>query len=302
MVKNGWRERVNSMTGSWIDAHCHLADQRLAADIEQVIEHSRHQGVTSWVQGGVGPRDWERQQKLRKRFGKSVLPSFGLHPWWVTNHSEAEIDSALHQLHQLLPSRSSHAVAIGEIGLDLHPKRLRHPNAFTKQLRAFEAELRLAKQVRLPVIIHSVRSDHHILDALTRLGPFPNGGLIHSFSGTVSHGLAFIERGFHLSLSGAQLSSAKRLRSYAELPIDQIVIETDAPDQLPRGWGGGLNEPANLLRIANAWANTWQTTGAMLLDNGRIILEALFALPTIHSPITPNPVSSPDPASHDRKA
>src|SRR4051812_17646739 len=105
MVPDDW-------TRNWIDAHCHLADPRLKLD--PVLERSRTAGVTGWIQGGVGPKDWETQLELQKKLGPTFLTSFGLHPWWVIGATDADVDEALNILSQKLPQ----AQALGELGLD----------------------------------------------------------------------------------------------------------------------------------------------------------------------------------------
>ncbi len=227
-----------------------------------------------WIQGGVGPADWQRQLELRARHGDSVLLTFGLHPWWVASHSDTEVANAL----AALPAALKDAVALGELGLDFHPQRAPSVEQRQRQTEAFSAQLAIAKPEGRPIVLHVVRAHLETLNILTE-ADHRQGGLVHSFSGTVEQGRAYIARGFLLSLSGGGLTSQKRRRLYAALPRDRIVIETDAPDQLPRDWIGEINEPSHLPAIADAWAAAWDCTGCDLLNNGRRRLEECFGLP-----------------------
>src|SRR5262245_16221301 len=100
----------------WIDGHCHLADPRYRETLDEVLKTSLQAGVEAWVQGGVSPEDWDRQLLLKNDLGGDrVATSFGLHPWWVTRATEAELLQGL----TLLEKRLSEASAAGELGIDL---------------------------------------------------------------------------------------------------------------------------------------------------------------------------------------
>ncbi len=235
-----------------------------------MLERSRKAGVTGWIQGGVDPADWQRQRALAARV-PGVHPTFGLHPWWVAGADDGAVDRALEELAGALGD----AIALGELGLDKHPKRV---GSLARQARAFEAQLALAKQGRRPLVLHVVRAHDEVLSSLEAAGPFPSGGLVHSFSGRAAEGLRYIELGFHLSLSGGRVAMEARTPELCRLPVERILVETDAPDQLPIGWTPALNEPQNLPKIADALAPAWGMTGAALLDGSRQRLEALLRI------------------------
>ncbi len=261
------------MPGPWTDAHCHLADPRLAADVADVVARSRAAGVTTWLQGGVGPDDWQRQLALRERLGADLRTSFGLHPWWVATASDADLDRALADLEEALPA----ADALGEIGLDAHPRWRKRAGAFARQERAMSAQLALAQRVPRPLVLHVVRAHEPVLAALERCAPLPRGGLVHAFTGTVRDARRYVDLGLLLSLGGALVSRPERVRELAEIPIDHVVVETDAPDQAPRAWQVAANEPAFLPRIAGALAPAWGISGADLLDRAHISMETLLS-------------------------
>src|SRR4051812_44234082 len=106
------------MDPTFIDAHCHLADPRFSDSLDAVILRSEAANVYGWVLGGVSPEDWERQVQIQKQYGAGVVTSFGLHPGWVSDRTEAEVREALLKLE----SQIAQAQAIGELGLDFGPR------------------------------------------------------------------------------------------------------------------------------------------------------------------------------------
>jgi TatD DNase family protein len=203
----------------------------------------------------VSPEDWARQLELEKKLGPVFRPSFGLHPWWVISQSEAVIAAGLTALERALPQ----ACALGELGLDYGDKHGGKSTA-AKQEAAFAAQLRLARRVEKPLILHVVRAHGEALAALRREGPWPRGGLVHSFAGTPELAREYVDLGFLVSVgTAATREGSRHLQNALKwLPPESLVIETDAPDQLPSGAPGPLNEPANLIHIAEAvsrWRN-----------------------------------------------
>lgn len=258
----------------WIDAHCHLTDQRIADTLETLLDGARKRGITSWVMGGVSPDDWERQIALKADLGESLVTCFGVHPWWVSSHSEKQIASAL----ETLKVSIGQAQAIGELGLD-RSSRFLGEQIQKKQKAAFQAQLELAKIHSLPLVFHIVRAHEDALAVILQSG-WEGEGLVHSFSGDLKTARKYLDRGLHLSLCGAFLRGHEALKkAIPHLPADRLVIETDAPDQLPAGfpaWGEGFNEPAHLLGIAEAVGKLRNESRETVLENSRINLRRLF--------------------------
>jgi TatD DNase family protein len=262
----------------WIDGHCHLADPRFDTDLDHRLAEARAVGIGVWIQGGVGPEDWERQLQLQARLGAAIVPTFGLHPWWVAGHGEAELEAAL----ALLEARLPRAMGLGELGLDASPHHC-PPETLPRQSRAFEAQLAMAKHAHKPLVLHVVRAHPPALEALERLGPFPAGGLVHSFSGSGEIARQYLALGFHLSLGGSVTREGFQTlkKAVGSLPFDRLVLETDAPDQLPQLPGvepGSLNEPRHLVGIADAVARLRGVSREELLDQSTQNLKRLFRL------------------------
>lgn len=188
--------------------------------------------------------DLARQQTL-------VLPSFGYHPWYVRERSAGWLDSLKRHL-DTVPS------AIGEIGLD---RWIDDPDV-PRQEEMFRAQLRLAAERDLPVSIHCLRAWGR-LDAILREEPRPACGfLLHSYGGPAEMVDGFVKLGAYFSLSGyfAHERKSKQRAVFARVPLDRLLLETDAPDMWPpREWndypladpaaGGPMNHPANLAAV-----------------------------------------------------
>jgi TatD DNase family protein len=189
--------------------------------------------------------------------------ALGIHPLFTPQATEthlALLDAALHS-----HSQDPRLVAVGEIGLDGFVPELNTPEALAKQQQFYKAQLKLAQQHQLPVILHVRRSADLLLKGL-RDTPVM-GGIAHAFNGSMKQAQAFIAMGFKLGFGGAlTYDRALQLRRLAtELPLSAIVLETDAPDIPPHwlyttaeqraaGQPQGRNEPAELPRIAQVLA------------------------------------------------
>jgi len=240
-----------------IDAHAHLTDQRLHGSVGALLERARAAGVHHVLLAGTEPADWERQRDLAATH-PGLSMAFGLHPWWARDARAVRdgVDRLENALEQGLAP-----VAIGETGLDRSP---RHRDTLEHQKVSLLEHLRIALERDLPVVLHVVRSHGLMLDCLRSLGEVPRG-MVHAFDGSAEVAREYQALGLHLSVGGRICApSAKRLRgSVLAIRSERLLIETDAPDQLPHGVSGELNEPANLVRVAERIA---ELRGAPLDD------------------------------------
>lgn len=225
-----------------IDTHCHLDQEILSARLPQVLEAARKAGVKRFVVPGVHPGDWGRMAAIA-RSHDGIFPAFGIHPM----HADLSDGATLSQLAVLAPG----AVAIGEIGLD--PT---YPIPLEAQEYAFREQLRLALALGLPVLLHCRRAFQRTLHILGEENADRVGGIMHAFSGSVEMALEFIRLGFAISISGTvtwpnALRPAKLAR---ELPLESLVLETDAPDMTPHPFRGQPNQPAYLACVLGSVA------------------------------------------------
>lgn len=199
----------------WIDSHCHLdflsqPDKALAQALEAGIDH--------WLLPGTDPIQW---QYASKTFGhlNHVSLAFGHHPWFLP---ASELD-----LSDLKVALKNGVIAVGEVGLDFYPSRTERPSPDVQELW-FDAQLKLAYEHDLPVIIHSVKAHDRILHYLKH---YPDvRGVVHAFLGNYTQAMAFIDKGFLLGCGSLIAKSPKTLDAFSRIPLEHLLLETDAPD------------------------------------------------------------------------
>lgn len=228
-----------------IDTHCHLDAQPLAQlGLDRVLARAHAAGVGRIVVPAVEPRNFNAVRELAGRY-EGVFFALGIHPLCVDACDESAIDA----LDMALSAAASDAklVAVGEIGLDSFVVDV----DVARQELFYRAQLELAQRHGLPVLLHVRRAQDRILKYLREIPV--RGGIAHAFNGSSQQAAQFIERGLALGFGGAMTwERARRIRRLAaEVPLDAIVLETDAPD-IPPAWlaAGVPNEPGQLARIA----------------------------------------------------
>ena len=271
----------------WIDTHCHLDAPEFGGQAEVVVGRARAAGVVQMVVPAVERANFDAVRKLAH--AHELAYALGIHPLYVDRAGEADVD----QLAQALDAHrhDPRLVAVGEIGLDhFVPGTDR-----ARQERFYEAQLRLARAVDLPVILHVRRSADTLLKHLRRTPV--SGGIAHAFNGSDQQALAFVTMGFKLGFGGAMtFERALQLRRLAQtLPLEAIVLETDAPD-IPPQWlyrtaaqrrsepdASVPNESAQLPRIAQTLAVLRGASLAEIAEatcaNACVALPKLRALP-----------------------
>ena len=270
----------------WIDTHCHLDAPEFDADRDAVRQRAREAGVGVCVLPAVQQRDWAGVQALAARHGDAY--ALGVHPLYVPQAHDADLDA----LEAALSAAQGdpRLVAVGEIGLDFFVPALCTPEMRERQWHFYTAQLALAKKHGLPVILHVRRSADGLLKGLRQTKV--QGGIAHAFNGSTQQAQAFIDLGFALGFGGAMtFERATALRELARtLPVQALVLETDAPDIPPQwiyrtaqarasGQAQGRNSPAELPRIAQLLADLrgmdWREVQAQTSANARRVLPAL---------------------------
>ncbi len=233
-----------------IDTHCHLDAAEYDADRDTVAAAAHNVGVTIVVPS-VARSNFAAVQDTCARY-PGCYAAYGMHPMYVHVHQSADIDELRTWVQREKP------VAIGEIGLDLFQTRIDRPGVdqadFQLQEQFFKAQLKLAKDFDLPVLLHSRRANDQILKHLRCIKL--KGGIAHAFNGSIQQANEFIKLGFKLGFGGAfTWPRASNLQMLArELPLEAIVLETDGPDIPPVWLGKGRNSPAEVPRIAEVLA------------------------------------------------
>jgi TatD DNase family protein len=241
----------------WIDTHCHLDASEFDADRDAQRALARDGGVELCVLPAVCANNLETVRELAHRHGD--VYALGIHPLYTPQAAEQDLRTLAARLQALRDD--PRLVAVGEIGLDGFVPGL----DMARQQAFYRAQLKLAKNAELPVILHVRRSADALLKGLRDIPV--RGGIAHAFNGSVQQAEAFIERGFCLGFGGAlTYERALQLRRLAtHLPLSSLVLETDAPDIPPhwlyataamraQGQPQGRNSPTQLPRIASVLA------------------------------------------------
>jgi TatD DNase family protein len=240
---------MESMHPMWIDTHCHLDAPEFSNSLPNIISAAKEKNVQAILLPAVKAADCQHVRELASQYGHAIpalVYTLGIHPLYTNQAHEEDIALLEEQITQSLSD--PRFVGIGEIGLDYFVEGL-DPH---KQEYFFHAQLDLAQQFNLPVILHVRRSQDAILKALRRRKI--SGGIAHAFNGSFQQAEQFIELGFKLGFGGAATyeRALQIRRLLVKLPIDSIVTETDSPD-IPPAWlkqeGIAFNEPAFVVRI-----------------------------------------------------
>ena len=224
-----------------IDSHCHLAAAEFAPDRDAVAATARAAGVLAVVVPAVDVASFADVHACCTRY-PGCAAAYGIHPLFVGGASQADLASLKAQLQGAGPGRP---VAVGEIGLDLF---VADP-AFDRQEDFFVEQLAIARDTDLPVLLHVRRAVDQVLKHLRRIRV--KGGIAHAFNGSRQQADELIKLGFKLGFGGAMTyeSSTRIRRLAAALPLESIVLETDAPDMPPAWLQGKRNTPSELPRI-----------------------------------------------------
>lgn len=229
-----------------IDAHSHLSDLRFVEQGIDPVEAALRSGVDYFLQGGVGPDDWQRQQELALKYPNHIGTCFGLHPYWVSDHSPEDCEAALDTLARLLPS----ALALGELGLDFRPKIVGEKHSH--QIDFFEKQIELAHFTHKPIVLHLVQAHEEALQVLNTWAVPSRGGMVHSFNGSAHKAEDFLKLGLYISVGGPLCRpDNQRLRqAVKEIPMERLLIESDSPDQAAFPEEGVLNTPESIFEVA----------------------------------------------------
>ena len=218
-----------------IDTHCHLDFPQFSHDRNEVLQQAKNAGVNTIVVPGVTRAGWDTLIAMCEH-EENLYYALGLHPMFVKQHQMEDIKYLKEYLAVYDP------VAVGEIGLDFQDKKLE----VTKQLDLFSQQLELAQEFKLPVILH-VRKAHD--DVIKQLKHIPVvGGIVHAFNGSLQQAESYQQLNFKFGFGGMlTFARSTKLRALAkQLPIESIVLETDAPDMTVEQHRGERNQPAYL--------------------------------------------------------
>ena len=226
------------------DSHSHIDVDAFDADRDDVMVRARAAGVVGQLVPAIAAAGWPRLRDVCAMFPGELHAAYGMHPMYLDEHRPEHLD----QLRAWLQDPG--CVAVGEIGLDYFIETLDHE----RQQFFFDAQLRLAREFDLPVVVHARRAVDAVIASMKKIGGLR--GIVHSFAGSAEQAEQLWKMGFLLGIGGpVTYERAQRLRGLvATMPLDHLVLETDSPDQPDSAWRGQRNEPARLTAILAAIA------------------------------------------------
>jgi TatD DNase family protein len=235
----------------WIDTHCHLDAHEFGADALGVARRAGQAGVSMIVIPAVERANFEAVAGLAAAAPNAGY-ALGIHPICVPQAVDADLVALRAAVEAAMDDPNF--VAVGEVGLDFFIPMLCEPEMRDKQERFFREQLRIARDFGLPVLTHVRRSQDQVLKNLRQIRP--PSGIAHAFNGSFQQAQVFIDLGFHLGFGGAfTFTRALQIRRLAtSLPLESIVLETDAPDISPAWVHPARNSPEHLPAIGAALA------------------------------------------------
>jgi TatD DNase family protein len=250
-----------------VDSHCHLDAGEFDPDRAEVIARARAAGVRHQVIPAIDAQGWTKLRDIC-RAGEGLHPAYGLHPMFLDSHR----DEHLEQLREWL--QRERPVAVGECGLDYFVEGLDRQ----RQQSFFEGQLELAREFDLPVIVHARRAVDAVIAAIRRIGDLR--GVVHSFSGSEEQASQLWRAGFLIGLGGpVTYERARRLRRIvASMPLEHLLLETDAPDQPDSCIRGQRNEPARLTEVLRTIAQLREETEEHVAEVTTANAKRLFGL------------------------
>lgn len=221
------------------DSHAHLDAPEFDADRQRVLAAARAAGVAEMLVPAVTAASWPGLCALCDA-EPGLYPAYGLHPCYLESHGDDDVERLDNWL------RANQAFAVGECGLDAANTGVDHD----RQLQLLRAQFAIARRRDLPLVLHARHAFEAVILELRRFGQ-PLRGVVHSFSGSAEQARQLHTLGFHVGIGGAVTHErARRLqRVVAALPIESLLLETDAPDQPGRNHRGQRNEPAFLVDV-----------------------------------------------------
>jgi TatD DNase family protein len=250
-----------------VDTHVHLDDPAFDADRAEVVARARAAGVARQVVPAIDAATWPRMRDACAAH-PGLFAAYGLHPLLLPRHRPRHVEDLRGWIERERP------VAVGEIGLDYFVEGLDRDT----QRDYFDAQLKLAREFDLPVIVHARRAVEDVIIAIRKVGGLR--GVVHSYAGSIEQARQLHEAGFLLGFGGpATYPRANRIRQVvAAVPLDQLLLETDSPDQPLCGHQGQRNEPCRLPGVLEAIAALRDEDVATIARATTANAERLFGL------------------------
>lgn len=250
---------------SLTDTHCHLDASEFDADREKIIERAIAAGITRIVVPAITADNFAAVDAVCARYSL-CRPAYGLHPVYAERHRPGDLQRLREAIAAARP------LALGEIGLDGWVKNV----DFATQTYYFVEQLKIARDFDLPVLLHARHANDEVMKQLRRFDI--RSGIAHAFNGSMQQAEHFIKQGFKLGFGGAfTYARALNLRRLAkQLPLQAIVLETDAPDMSPAWAHGQRNSPEYLVQIVAEMAALRGTDSGAIMKAAELNANAIL--------------------------
>jgi TatD DNase family protein len=235
-----------------IDTHSHIFSEEFLEEIPLVIERAISVGMQNVIMPNIDADSLQSLLSVCQQYPDFCKPALGLHPTSVDANYKAQLETILQTLNE-----TPNCVAIGEIGLDLYWDK----TFIAEQQDAFAIQLQWALDRNLPVIIHQRDAFDEIIAVLDNFGKTLPRGIFHSFGGTMKQAEIILSKGFLLGIGGIVTFKKSTLPDVLkDIPLQKIVVETDAPYLSPVPFRGKRNEPAYIVHTINKLSQIYEIT------------------------------------------
>lgn len=252
-----------------IDTHCHLYSEEFAEDSQAMFERAKASGVNYFCLPAIDSSHTENMYLLKEKYPDEVFLMMGLHPCYVKENYLEELTFVKTELEK------NTFVAIGEIGIDLYWDKA----TLAIQQEAFKQQIHWAIDYNLPIVIHARESLPEIFEVMDSLDLKNLTGVFHCFSGNYEQALKVLSYGFYLGIGGVVTFKNGKIDQFIhQIPLDKIVLETDAPYLAPVPNRGKRNEPAYLINVLNKLSELYALSGEEIATQTTINAKKLFQL------------------------
>ena len=265
---------------SFIDTHCHLDGEEFAADRDEVVARAREAGVTKVFVPGIDLKSCQTVLDVCRQYPDFCYPMLGLHPEEVRTDWREVLDNIkriiISLTSHLSPLTSDTPIAIGEIGLDYYWSR----EFEQEQLLAFEEQVRWSVETRLPLMIHCRKAQNEMVTILKKYASDLPGGVFHCFTGNEIEARELLQFDrFVLGIGGVLTFKKSNLpQTLVEVPLNRIVLETDAPYMAPVPHRGQRNEPAFVLEVLRKLAEVYGGSEEQVCQQTNANVARVFGL------------------------
>ena len=251
------------------DTHCHLYSKEFEVDIEEVIQNATIEGVQKFYLPGIDSTAIESMLALEKQFPEKCIPMMGLHPCYVKNNYNEELEI----VRGWLTKRAF--VAIGEIGLDFYWDK----TFVTQQYQVFRTQIEWAIEYNRPIVIHTRNAMQETINLVKEYKSKGLSGIFHCFSGSYESAKEIIDAGFYLGIGGVvTYKNAGLAEVLTKIDLKHLVLETDAPYLTPVPFRGKRNESSYLKYVATKIAAIKQVPVEEVASITTANAEKIFAL------------------------